>query len=232
MIVIKNLEKSFSSQNFQLGPINLEIPAGITQALFGHNGAGKSTMLQIITGNLDADSGHIKVYEEAMSIENYKLKKSIGYLPQHLTLPRWVTPLEILRYAAALYKLEDPNPTISEQLNYWDCENFAKRPIECCSHGMQKRVSLALATLHNPKLLILDEPFSGLDIYHIKALKEKILSREKRKEATIICTHMTPYAASLCSRASLLREGQLTSISEWKNANFEKRIEIVENHFS
>lgn len=232
MIQINNIEKSFNNKEFRLGPINLTIKSSETHALFGHNGAGKSTLFQLITGNMDPGSGEIKILDQRMSQDNYELKKSIGYLPQHLTLPRWVTPNEILGYATTLYAIKDPTRAISKQLKYWDCEYFAKRPIDRCSHGMQKRVSLALANIHNPEILILDEPFSGLDIHHIKALREKIASRQESKKATIVCTHMAPYAAKLCTSASLMWNGKIESIMEWPNENYEDRINTIEGLFS
>ena len=89
---------------------------------------------------------------------------------------------ELLSYANSLYNLNLNEDDIKETLKFWDALDYSNKPIASLSHGMQKRIGLALATIHSPKLLILDEPFSGLDIYHIKALKELINQRKKIKK--------------------------------------------------
>ena len=231
-INIINLEKSFSGRAFKLGPINFSIKPGEVHALFGHNGAGKSTLFQLMTGNMDPDNGKIEILGEPMKMESYYLKQRIGYLPQHLTLPDWVTPKEILRYASHLYNLNNSKEIIQKQLEYWDCYSFLERPVNRCSHGMQKRVSLALATIHKPEVLILDEPFSGLDFYHIRSLKNMIHLRQKENKITIVCTHMAPYAAELCNRASVLWKGELSYLPEWQSGQQSDRIKIIESKFS
>lgn len=96
---------------------------------------------------------------------------------------------------------------------------------------MQKRVALALATIHNPKLLILDEPFSGLDLFHIKALHDVIESRRAQGLITILSTHIAPYAARLCNKVLLLKHGKLHCLEQWSDKNALDRISAIEKFF-
>ena len=230
VLEVNNLKKTYGGP-FSLGPIEFRLDGGETIALLGKNGAGKSTFFQIITGSMDATDGEVKFLGSKLVPDSFQLKRKMGYLPQNLNLPRWVSGQEILRYGASLFELENRESKVEGALKYWDCDWFANRPLAACSHGMQKRVALALATIHNPELLILDEPFSGLDIYHIRALERVIEVRNAHKKATILCTHIGPYAAKLCQRALLFDDGQMAWLDEWQNADQAKRIDQIERHF-
>lgn len=229
MIEIQSVTKKFSKGGFCLGPIQLKLAGGDTLALLGQNGAGKTTLFQLLTGNDEPTEGKIFVRGERVTVESFQLKRTIGYMPQHLSLPKWVTGYEILAYAASLYELDESKP--EESIRYWDCEDFKDRPLGSCSHGMQKRISLALSTIHNPDLLILDEPFSGLDLFHIKALEELIKKRTASQLATILCTHIAPYAAKLCNRAAIIKSGNMELISGWSPKEAEKNTSLMESLF-
>ncbi len=228
---IEGLVKQYGGSPYRLGPIDLTLESGETLALLGQNGAGKSTLFQLITGNIDPTSGGIWIQGEKMALENFALKRRLGYLPQNLGLPRWVTGEEILSYAAALYELPDARREIEHQLDYWDCQTFRSRPLGLCSHGMQKRVGLGLSSLHDPDILILDEPFSGLDLYHIKNLKNLLLHRHKLGRTTILSTHIAPYAAELCQRAVVIKQGSINPIDKWLDISESERIAEVDRTF-
>lgn len=230
ILKVTNVEKTYGGP-FNLGPINLEINEGETVALLGKNGAGKSTFFQIITGSMDATSGEVTFLGSKLTPDAFTLKRKLGYLPQNLQLPRWVSGVEILRYGVSLYELPEREKRVNLALKYWDCDWFANRPLAACSHGMQKRIALALATIHEPDLLILDEPFSGLDIYHIRALENIIESRVTQGKATILCTHIAPYAAKICHRALLFESGKMEWLKNWYESDQLTRIGQVESHF-
>jgi ABC-type multidrug transport system ATPase subunit len=230
ILELRGVEKQFG-ETFRLGPLDLELATGDTVALIGKNGAGKSTFLDLITGTSDATAGTVMLTGERLTPEKFMLKRSIGYMPQSLYLPRWVTGYEILRYAAGLYSLDDSSLRIDESLKYWDCAFYRNRPLAACSHGMQKRVGLALATLHDPTLLILDEPFSGLDIYHIRALEGEVARRAKCGKTTIISTHIVPIAAKLCDRVILVYNGQFEHLTGIHEKPYLEKIEMIEQRF-
>ncbi len=182
MLKVEELSHQYDSSSFRLGPINFELASSDCVALLGENGAGKTTFFEAITGNMRPTSGKVILNGEKMDLKRFDLKRTIGYLPQHADLPKWVSGTELLSYASSLYNLSLNEEDIKATLKFWDALDYSNKPIASLSHGMQKRIGLALATIHSPKLLILDEPFSGLDIYHIKALKELINQRKNEKK--------------------------------------------------
>jgi ABC-type multidrug transport system ATPase subunit len=227
---LSQLKKEF--RGFTLGPIDLELIKGESVVIFGPNGAGKSTLFQIMTGNMDASDGLVEVDGERFFAENFLLKRRIGYLPQSIDLPKWVTPLEILRYAAKLHEFQDADQRVSESIAYWDLNHFSDRAIASCSYGMQKRIGLALATLHAPEFLILDEPFSGLDVLHLKALNAYLTSRNLSGKTSLISTHGTAYVNRLCSRALLIINGKLSEVSQWQSWSNDQKESEIENRFN
>ncbi len=231
MLQVEELSHQYDSSSFKLGPIDFKLSSSDCVALLGENGAGKTTFFEAITGNMRPTSGKVKLDGEKMDLKRFDLKRSIGYLPQHADLPKWVSGTELLSYANSLYNLNLNEEDIKATLKFWDALDYSNKPIASLSHGMQKRIGLALATIHSPKLLILDEPFSGLDIYHIKALKELINQRKNEKKASIVCTHIAPYAAELCERAYIIEAGKLEEVSKWESSDILERISLMEERF-
>jgi len=228
MLKVKNLTKQYPS-GFKLGPLSLELKPGSTVAVFGQNGAGKSTLFSILTGNADRSAGDAYWNNQKISPEAVGLKKRMGYLPQESDLPQWVTPLEIIRWNAALHDLS--KAAVDEALTTWDAEGWSQRPLKACSHGMQKRIGLALATMHNPDLLILDEAFNALDILHARTLELLIRRRSHQGLTTLISTHTPLLAASLCDRAWILSRGSLEEVTDWPTQPLEQRVHTIEQRF-
>ena len=228
MLEISELTKRYDS-GFTLGPISVSVPIGRTVAVFGRNGAGKSTMFGLITGNHDRTSGDVKINGQKMSPDAVALKRETGYLPQESDLPAWVTPREVLTWAAKLHDL--PEKIVDDNLIYWDAQSWAHRPLSACSHGMQKRIGLALATMHDPSLLILDEAFNALDILHTRALELLIRGRANRGKTTLISTHTPLLAAALCEDAWILENGKLKVLNEWSGLDLASRGQLIERQF-
>ena len=218
---------SSASDAFSLGPIDLTIETGETLAILGENGAGKSTLFNLMTANLDLDSGEIILQGKRLTPENFIAKREFGYLPQNLSFPPWVSGEELLRYAQSLYGKGD----IEQSINYWDCASYRRLPLASCSHGMQKRVGLALASLHCPPLLLLDEPFSGLDVSHTRALETLLQKRCQQGYSNVISTHILPYVATLGHRVVVLRDGILRSVNNWQKTSYIPRIKALEDQF-
>ena len=230
LLTAKALTREFSDA-FTLGPVNFSLASGEAVAFLGKNGAGKTTLFQLLSGNIDKTSGEILFDGKKMTPDKPELKRRIGYLPQHAALPRWVTAAEMLSYGAQLYELPEPAKVAKDSMEFWDCAFFHNKPLAACSHGMQKRVGLALATMHDPDCLILDEPFSGLDLFHIKALEDTILRRQKDGKATIISTHIAPYTAKLCEKVFVLEEGNMRELSDYTAGDYLGRIALIEKTF-
>lgn len=233
LLTLTNVVKRYGDADgaFRLGPVQLALAPGETIAVMGPNGAGKTTLFELLTGNLDATEGEISLEGKKLTPDKPELKRRIGYLPQHHALPRWVTGREILSYAARLHELPDPQKRVAGAEAYWDCASYAHKPLAALSYGMQKRVALALASLSEPPLLVLDEPFDGLDLLHVRALEDAIRTRGQRGLATIVSTHVALYAARLASEAYLVAGGGVTRMDAFPKAGFEARIALLEGAF-
>ncbi len=224
----RNLTKTFPA--FTLGPVNCELASGSCVAILGANGAGKSTFFSLITGQMDASEGQSLLLGKQMNPDQHELKRNIGYLPQNIDLPKWVTAKDLLHYAASLYEISDKS-VVASSIAKWDITDFADRPATACSYGMQKRIGLALATIHEPKIAVLDEPFSGLDLYHIKTLEDVIRDRTRQGQTTLLSTHVISFASELCSRAFVIQRGQMTEFQNWTQMSAETRSAAVARHF-
>ncbi len=228
---LAGLTKRYPS-GFTLGPLDLAVNSGETVAILGKNGAGKSTLFEILTGNADASSGSVHVGPHRMAMDRPETKRLVGYMPQNPRLPKWVTPRDILTYAAGLHGISDPSRLLEHVTTYWDCRSYIDRPLAACSHGMAKRVALALATLHNPPVVVLDEPFETLDIVHVKALEAEIIRRERAGLISILSTHQAPYAARVSSRVLLIEEGRMRPLDNWTGASTMERVNLIEDAFA
>ena len=224
------LKKEYET-GFRVGPIDLILAPGETVALLGKNGAGKTTLFQVLTGNADATGGTVSILGRRLTPDTPDVKRAVGYLPQNPALPRWATGRDLLTYAAKLHGLPERERLIAEREAYWDTASYRKKPLATLSYGMQKRLGLALATLHDPPLLILDEPFSGLDLYHIRAVEDAIQSRAAAAKATLVSTHDAANAARTAHRALVMDAGQLTLLEGFAAAGFLERMALIENAF-
>ncbi len=226
----QGLKKLFA-QGFTLTVEDFQMFPGEIVAFLGANGSGKTTLFELLTGNADASAGEVWVEEQRMRPENFMLKRRVGYLPQTMHLPKWVTGYEMLSYAALLYSMTGARERVREAMEFWDCASFQTKPLASCSFGMQKRIGLALATLQDPQCLILDEPFSGLDLYHIHSLEEAIRKRQAEGKLTILSTHWIPYVVNSCQRVCVLREGSVREVSDWLALTLDLRQRTIEQHF-
>ncbi len=230
LLEVHNLSRRHPG-GFELHSTSFSLSRGTTHAILGLNGAGKSTLFQLLSANSFAASGTILLLGKVLRPEHYALKKNIGYLPQNLQLPPWISGKELLHYAARLYEIPAADQRISHMLDYWDCQSFAQLALGACSHGMQKRLALSLALLHDPLLLILDEPFSGLDLHHTRALEREILARRENGKLTILSTHVIPYVVDLCQSTAILDRGQLTHLEGWETGDDLTKKQRIEDFF-
>ena len=216
---------------FCLGPLDFVAGPGETIAVFGKNGAGKSTLFQLLTGSIDRSDGDLKIAGAKMSPDATSLRRKVGYLPQESTLPDWTTAEEILTYAAKLLQLPDPSAAVERELTRWDALNWRHRPICKTSHGMQRRVGLAVSLIHDPDVLILDEPFNALDIVNSRTLERTIKDRSIRGKTTLVSIHSPLLAAEICPRAVLIDQGAFEELSSWPEKSLTDRAALVERRF-
>lgn len=208
MLSIRHLSKTYRGRQ-ALQSLSLDILPGEVYGLLGPNGAGKTTTINLICGLLDADSGQVLINQVAAKAVP---KAWIGIMPQENLLYRTLSCAENLAFFATVYGLPRHIQTarIAECLAAVNLLEFIHTPVENLSGGMQRRLSLALAILHRPKLLILDEPTTGLDIESRHDVWQLIRQLSRAEGMTILLTtHLLDEAERLCQRIGIIKQGQL-----------------------
>ena len=201
---VKNLTKSFDAKKV-LGDLSFEVKKGEVFGLLGPNGAGKTTMIRIILDIIRADHGEIKIFGEEFD-EN--LKERIGYLPEERGLYQKITVLECLKYFAELKNIKKSEDKIDFWLDKVGLRDYKKKKIEGLSKGMQQKIQLVAAFIHNPELLILDEPFSGLDPINTKLAKDILLGLKREGKTIILSTHQMDQVERTCDRILMINRGK------------------------
>ena len=227
---ITNLTKKFGEQT-ALNNISLSIEKNEIVGLLGPNGAGKSTLMKSITGVVKIDEGEILFNDKDITQYSIESKKNIGFLPENNPLYQEMFVKEYLNFVADIHKI--PSERIDEVIELVGITPEKSKKISQLSKGYKQRVGLAQAILHQPDLLILDEPTNGLDPNQIIEIRNVI--KEIGKEKTIILsTHIMQEVEALCSRVILIHKGNIlqdTSIEEFKGrySNLEEAFQSYTN---
>ncbi len=210
MIQFERVTKRF--QNITaLSELTLSIKKGEIFGLVGPNGAGKTTAIRILCGALKPTSGRVTVAGMDVGERGTEVKRLIGYLPEEPNLYERMTPRQLLRFFASLYEVEDAEARIEELLTLVGMEEKVDVRIATFSKGMRQRISIARALLHDPEILILDEPTMGLDPLTAREIREFVASFNGRK-TVLLCTHYMPEAEQLCDRVGILHRGRLVAL--------------------
>ena len=222
MLQVSQLTRRYGAM-LAVNNVSFTIKPGEIVGLLGHNGAGKTTIMKMLTGYLDADSGSISLNGFDMAVDRTAIQAQIGYLPESLPLYPDMTVADYLDYAATLKGLSGSAKTAAIRYAIAATDIAAKllSPIATLSRGFKQRVGVAQAILTRPKLLILDEPTNGLDPAQTEAMRNLI--RELAKDATVILsTHIMQEVDALCSQVLMLRAGELvldSSLSALRQSN-------------
>ena len=209
MLNIEKLSKSYSKRQV-LQDLTLYIPPGEIYGLLGPNGAGKTTTINILCNLLQADSGVITINNELIS-EATKLL--IGVAPQENLLYKTLSCEENLNFYAQLYglKTQQRRQQVQTCLEAVNLANRAKSPVETLSGGMQRRLNIAVALVHQPKLVILDEPTTGLDIEARYEIWDLIRHLKNQGVTILLTTHLLDEAERLCQRIGILKGGRIVA---------------------
>lgn len=202
-IEVSGLTKSFGN-NIVLKDISFSIGNNEIFGLLGPNGAGKTTMIRIILDILRQDSGKVKILGKDFS-EN--IKERIGYLPEEGSLYRSNSVFSVIKYFATLKGVKDADPAINEWLKKFDLYDHRKKMVRDLSKGMQRKMMFIVSMLHKPDILILDEPFSGLDPINKKLVKNIILELKKKGITIIMSTHQMDEVERMCDRILMINKG-------------------------
>lgn len=206
-IVVERLTKSYGKQ-IALSDVSFTVGTGEIVGLIGPNGAGKSTLMKIICSLLDPGSGSVKVDGISVPDHPLKIKKNLGYLPENNPLYPDMYIKEYLLHIAGIYKLTDAGKRVMEVINITGLEPEMYKKIGMLSKGYRQRVGLAQAIIHDPKILILDEPTTGLDPNQIVEIRNLISDLGKEK-TVILSTHIMQEVEAICKRVIILNKGKL-----------------------
>tara|TARA_R110002050_G_scaffold149463_1_gene276116 strand:+ start:169757 stop:170668 length:912 start_codon:yes stop_codon:yes gene_type:complete len=216
-ISVKNITKIYGEQK-ALDNVSFEIKPGEIVGFLGPNGAGKSTMMKIITGYLPQTEGTVLVLDRKMEDDLLGLKQEIGYLPEHNPLYLEMYVWEFLEFAANLTHVKNKKERIAEVIELVGLGKEQNKVIDSLSKGYRQRVGLAHAILHDPKVLILDEPTTGLDPNQIVEIRNLIRKIGKNK-TVMLSTHIMQEVEAICSRVIIINDGKIVADKPIENIN-------------
>ncbi|MHB8745197.1 MAG: ABC transporter ATP-binding protein [Gammaproteobacteria bacterium] len=208
---IRDLTKTYANGHTALQGIDLDVQQGDFFALLGPNGAGKSTTIGIVTSLINKSAGKVRVFGIDIDVDFGAAKSCIGLVPQEINLNIFEPPIEIVVNQAGYYGIERSEAYVRaerylKQLNLWDKRHEQARTL---SGGMKRRLMIARALVHEPKLLILDEPTAGVDIEIRRSMWEFLRAINAQGTTIILTTHYLEEAESLCRNIAIINEGRL-----------------------
>ena len=223
MIEIKDVSKLYGEQR-ALDHVNLSVAPGETVGLLGPNGAGKSTLMKIITCYIPPTEGEVTVCGHSIYDDSLAVRRSIGYLPEHNPLYLDMYVREYLRFAAGLSGVKERNRRADEMIELTGLTPEANKRIGQLSKGYRQRVGLAQALIHDPQVLVLDEPTTGLDPNQLEFIRSVIRNAGKTK-AVLLSTHIMQEVEAMCSRAIIMGHGRILADESMDGVNAKKLTE-------
>lgn len=228
MLEIKDLYKSYGNKNILKG-INLEVLAGDIFAFIGKNGAGKTTTIKCIVGINDFEKGQIKIDGMDVVKNPIECKKITAYIPDNPELYEFMTGIKCLNFIASVYEvdMEEVKEKTDFLIKTFDLTDALYEPISSYSHGMKQKLSIIASLIHKPKLLILDEPFVGLDPEATFYLKEEFKNMVKEGSAIFFSTHVLEVAQNLCNKLAILKDGKIVISGNTKDVISNSSLENI-----
>jgi heme exporter protein A len=207
MIEVRNLAKYFGRFS-ALRDLNLTVRRGQFIALFGRNGAGKTTFLRILAGLTRPSAGSIRI-GEGEQLSSIRARGSMGYLSHNTALYADLTALENLRFHARLHDLPSSEESLQERIRRVGLAGRSNDPVRNYSRGMQQRLAIARAFIHDPDILLLDEPFTGLDVAGINFLKRYLSDAHAAGKTCLMAIHDAPLGYELADRLVVIEKGKV-----------------------
>ena len=214
LLEIKNISKSYGAQRV-LCSINQEFDAGRVVGLLGPNGAGKSTLMKIVTGYIAADEGEVLIDAKRVSVDDVATKRLVGYLPEHNPLYLDMYVREYLEFVAEVYGLKGVarRETVEGVIERTGLTVEANKKIGQLSKGYRQRVGIAAAIIHNPRVLILDEPTTGLDPNQLIEIRQ-LIKNLGRDRLVIFSTHIMQEVEQVCDDVIVINKGNVIEQGE------------------
>ena len=226
-IEVQNISKSYGSQK-ALDAISFSIKKGEIVGFLGPNGAGKSTLMKILTTYINADEGSAVVNGFDVVAEPQKVQRSVGYLPEHNPLYLDLYVREYLEFNAQVYKV--PKSRIEEVIQLTGLQVESHKKIGQLSKGYRQRVGLATALLHNPDVLILDEPTTGLDPNQLVEIRNVIKNVGKNK-TVFLSTHIMQEVEAICDRVIIINNGTIVTDKQLEKLVSDVQEQVIEVEF-
>ncbi|MEK6589113.1 MAG: ABC transporter ATP-binding protein [Nitrospinota bacterium] len=225
MIHIENLTKSYGSLT-AVSDLNLSIPAGECFGFLGPNGAGKTTTIKLLAGLLKPNKGTIEICGYNIQLDPQRVKSIIGYIPDKPFIYEKLTGGEFLDFIADLYQV---NGTFvknkrEELLNLFSIKDFEHELVEGYSHGMKQKLVITAALIHNPRVIIIDEPMVGLDPKGMRQVKEIFKELTKNGVTVFMSTHTMSIAQEMCHRIGIIQKGKLIALGTMDELQRQARV--------
>lgn len=229
MIEIKNLTKSYVKDKKAVDNISFDVLDGEIFAFIGHNGAGKTTTIKSIVGILDFDCGNILINGKSIKDDAINAKKEIAYVPDNPDLYENMKAIEYINFICDMYEIskEERCKNIQKYSIMFEIDDKLNDEISSFSHGMKQKIALIAALSHNPSVLIMDEPFVGLDPKAVFDMKEIMKKMCKEKKTIFFSTHILEVAEKLCDRVAIIKDGKIVKIGKMKNIMGDESLEQV-----
>ena len=210
MLKIEHLTKNYGNKK-AVDDLSLEIKPGEIYGFIGHNGAGKTTTLKSCCGILPFDSGEIRINGISIAENPLECKRNLAYIPDNPDLYEFLTGIRYLNFIADIYRIskKDREEKIKEFADLFELTSDLSQPISAYSHGMKQKLAIIAALIHSPKLMIMDEPFVGLDPKAAHIVKQLMRQLCDDGGAIFFSTHVLEVAEKLCDKIAIIKGGKL-----------------------
>ena len=228
MIEIKNLSKSYGKKK-ALDEVSFTVESGEIFAFIGHNGAGKTTLIKAIVGIHEFDEGEIKIDGKSIKTQPIECKKIMAYVPDNPELYENMKAIDYINFICDRYEIseEKRKKNVEKYAKMFELDEVLENKISSFSHGMKQKVALIAALAHEPKVLVMDEPFVGLDPKAIFDMKEVMKEIAEKGGTIFFSTHILDVAEKLCSRVAIVKKGRLVKVGSMKSVKGDKSLEKV-----
>lgn len=228
MLKIENLTKKYGEKK-AVDNLSLHIQSGEMFAFIGHNGAGKTTTIKSCVGLLGFDEGEIYINGKSIKDDPIECKKQIAYIPDNPDLYEFMSGIKYLKFIADIYGVskEDREERIKKYGDMLEITENLAQPISSYSHGMKQKIAIISALIHDPKLLIMDEPFVGLDPKASFLLKEEMKRICENGGAIFFSTHVLDVAEKICDKIAIIKGGALVRSGSMEEVKGDESLESV-----
>lgn len=228
MIEIKNVTKKYGEKK-AVDNVSFNVEDGDIFAFIGHNGAGKTTLIKSIVGIHDFDEGDILINGMSIKETPVECKKIMAYVPDNPETYEHMRAIDYINFICDMYEVDTNTreKNVKKYAKLFNMEDKLNDTIDSYSHGMKQKIVLISALAHDPKILIMDEPFVGLDPKAVFDIKEVLNEMVKEKKIVFYSTHILDVAEKLCSRVAIIKNGKLIKSGSMKEIKGDKSLEKV-----